>query len=101
MLYELADSSRKTKLGGFFGTFIGERNFQAFVQKGQLAQALRKRVEAENRLIKNCWIGMKRDTRSGLSCFAGLFKLRGGLAFFVRLFPHRAIARDFQFEPVR
>ena len=44
---------------------------------------------------------MKRDARAGLSRFAGLFQLRGGLTFFVGLFPHRAIARDFQFEPVR
>ncbi len=100
MFDELGDAARKAKLGGFFGTFIRERDFQAFVQKGQLAQALGERVEAECRLVKNCGIGMKRNARSGLSRFAGLLQLRGGLAFFVGLFPNSAIARDFQFEPV-
>ncbi len=44
---------------------------------------------------------MKRNSCAGLSRFAGLLQLRGRLAFFVRLLPHRTIARDFQFEPVR
>ena len=101
VLDELADAARKAKLGGLFGTFIGERNFQPFVQKGQLAQTLRERVKAEYCLVENSRIGMKRYARASLSRFAGLLQLSGRLAFFVGLFPHRAIARNFQFEPVR
>ena len=43
---------------------------------------------------------MKRDFRAGLFRLAGSFQLRGRVALFVRLFPHFAIAPDFQIEPV-
>ena len=43
---------------------------------------------------------MKFDLGSGLARFSGLFQFRGGLAFFVRLLPHRSIALNFQFQPI-
>ena len=52
MLDEFGDAAGKAKLGGFFGAFVGERDFQAFVQEGQFAQALGERVEAEVVLSK-------------------------------------------------
>jgi hypothetical protein len=41
---------------------------------------------------------MEGDFRAGFSGFAGLLQLGGGLAFFVALFPDRAIALNFEFE---
>src|ERR1700674_3226309 len=43
---------------------------------------------------------MKGNYRPGLARLSSLLQLVGGLAFFVSLFPDRAIARDLQLEPI-
>src|ERR1700737_4465256 len=94
MLNEFANAAGKAELRGLFGALIGERDFQAFVEEGELAKALRQRVEAIGRFIEDGRIRMKRDFRSGFAGFSGLIQLGGGLTFFVRLLPNAAIARN-------
>ena len=100
MLDEFADAAGEAEFRGFFGAFVGERDLQALVEKGQFAQALRQGVEAVDGFVEDGGVGMKRDFGAGFAGLAGLLQLGGGLAFFVGLFPHRAIARNFQLEPV-
>src|SRR6266404_6891225 len=100
VLDEFADAAGKAKLRGFFGPLVRERDFQAFVQEGEFAKALRQRVKAIARLIEDGRIRMKCDFRSSFARLARLFQLGGGLALFVGLFPNAAVARDFEFEPV-
>jgi len=46
VLDELGDAARESKLGRFIAALIGERDFQALVEKRKLAQALRQNVVA-------------------------------------------------------
>src|SRR5258708_20549132 len=92
MVYELADAAGEANLRGFFRALVGERDLQPFIQKRKFAQALRQGVKAKSRFFENRWIRMKRNFRSGLSCLAGLLQFGSGLALFVSLLPHAAIA---------
>src|SRR6266699_3758736 len=100
VLDELGDAAGELELRGLFRALIGKRNLQALIQKSQFAQALRERIEAVDGLIKNAGVRVKRDFRAGLACLAGLLQLGGRLAFLVGLFPHLAIALNFQLQPV-
>src|SRR5712691_9962435 len=100
MFYEFRDPAREPEFRGLFRALIGKRNLQALIQKSQLAQALRERIEAVDGLIKNAGVWVKSDFRAGLACLAGLLQLGGRLAFLVGLFPHLAIALNFQLQPV-
>ena len=100
MLHEFRDTAREAELRAFLRALVGQRNLQPFVQERVLPQARRERVVAVDRLVKDAGIGMKSHFRSGLARFAGLFQLRGGLAFFVALLPHRAVARNLQLQPI-
>ena len=100
MFDKFRDSAGELEFRGLFRALVCERDFQSLVQERQFAQALRQRIEAVFRLIENRRIGMKRNFRSGLAGFSGLLQFVGGLAFFVSLFPHLAVARDFQLQPV-
>src|ERR1700735_2035105 len=100
VLDEFSDASGEAELSFFVGAFVLQRDFQAFIQEGQLAEALRKRVKAINGGGKNVGISMKCDFRSGLSGFAGGFQFGSGHALFVGLLPDFAVAPDFQIEPV-
>ena len=100
MLDELRDAARELEFRGLFGTLIGERDQQALIQKGQFAQALRQSVETVDGLLENRRVGMEGNFGPGFARLAGLFQLVGGLAFFVSLFPDRAIARNFQLQPI-
>src|ERR1700683_3276887 len=100
MLHEFGDAARETELGFLAAALVVQRDLQAFVQEGQLAQALRQRVVAIDRLAEDFGIGVERDFRAGLARLAGRLQLRGGHALFVGLFPDFAFAPDFQIEPV-
>ena len=100
MLDEFGDAAGEAELGGFFGALVGERDFQALVEEGELAEALRQSVEAVDGLIEDGWIGVKSDFGAGFAGLAGMLELGGGLAFFVGLFPDVAVAANFQLEPV-
>ena len=100
VLDEFGDAAGEAELGFFVAAFVFERDLQAFVEKGQLAEALRKRIEAVNGGAENFRVGVERDFRSGLARLAGSFELRGGHALFVGLFPDLSIAPDFEIEPV-
>ena len=82
------------------GALVFERDFQALVQEGQFAQALRKRVVAVDDRVEDRRIGVKGDLRAGFFRFAGSFQLRSGDALFVGLLPDFALAPDFEIEPV-
>ena len=71
VLDELHDAAGKAKLGCFVAALILERDLQALIQKGQLAQALREDVVAEINLFENAGIGVKCDLRAGLARLAG------------------------------
>ncbi len=97
---KFSNAAGELEFRGLFRAFIGERDLQALVQKGQLAQALRQSVKAVDGLFENPRVGMEGNFRPGLARLAGLLQLVGGLAFFVSLLPHRAITRNFQLQPV-
>ena len=100
VLDEFGDAAGEAELGFLVAALVIERDFQALVEEGELAQALRKRVEAVGGLVENRGIGVKGDFRAGLARFAGSFELRCGNAFFVGLLPDFAVAPDFEIEPV-
>ncbi len=100
MFDEFGDAAGEAELGVLAVALIGQRDFQAFVQESELAEALRKRVETIGDSCENRRIGMERDFRAGLFRLAGSLELRRGIALLVGLFPDFAIAPDFQFQPV-
>jgi hypothetical protein len=100
MLDEFSDAAGETELDGFVAALVGERDFQAFVQEGELAQPLRQNVVAVLVVLKNRGIGMKRNLRAGLASFSRALQLGLGFSFVVGLFPHFAVAPDFEFQPV-
>src|ERR1700730_11453836 len=100
MLDELGDAAGKAKLGGFFGALIGEGNFQTLVEEGEFAKALGQSVEAVDGLVEDRGIGVERNFSAGFAGLAGLFELGGGLAFFIGLLPHRAVAGNFELKPI-
>src|SRR3984957_8786718 len=59
MLDEFGDAPGKAEFGAFFAALIGQRNFQAFVEKGQLAKTLRQSIETIDRLVENSGIGVE------------------------------------------
>src|SRR5262249_44779888 len=100
MLDEFGDAAGEAELGALFGAFVGERDLQAFVEESIFGEARGERVVAENGFFEDRGVGMKSDFGSGFACFSGLLQLRSGLAFFVGLFPDRAVPLNFEFEPV-
>ncbi len=60
MLDELDDAAGEAKLGGFVAALVLQRDLQALVQKGQLAQPLRQQVVAEDGRLEKC---CRRDGR--------------------------------------
>ncbi len=101
MLDEFRDPAGKTKFRRFVAALVGKRDLQAFVQKRQLAQALRQKVIAINRRREDFRIGMKSDLRARFSRLSGLLQLAYRLAALVGLFPYRAVAADLDLERIR
>ena len=100
VLDEFGDAAGESKFGFLAVAFVVERDFQAFVEEGELAETLRKRVEAVDGLVENRRIGVERDLCAGFARLAGSFQLRCRDSFFVGLLPDFAIAPDFEVEPV-
>ena len=94
MLNEFGDAAGEAELGSFFRrrALVGKRDFQAFVEKSQLPQALGKNIEAEYDLVENLRVGMESNLGAGFSSFAGFLQLGGGLPDFVGLLPNLAVA---------
>ena len=63
------------------GALIVERDLQAFIQEGQLAEALGERVETVDRLLEDGGIGVKRDFRAGLLRLAEALSFDVGVPF--------------------
>ena len=95
VLDELGDAAGEAELGFLVVALIIEGDFQAFIEEGQLTEALRKRVEAVIDGGKDRRVGMERDFRSGFFRFAGGLELGGGDALLVELLPDLAVAPDF------
>jgi len=105
MLDELGDAADKLKLGNTRGFFalIGERDLQTLVEKRELAQPLRERIEIELAGVHDGRIGLEGDLGSGLAA-RGLsgFGQRGlGNALVVFLLPGKAIAPDLELQHLR
>src|ERR1700741_5217072 len=100
VLDEFRDAAGEAELGGLFRALVGERNFQAFVEECVFTEASGDGVVAEAGFLEDGGIGMEGNLRASLAGIAGASQLVGGLALFVGLFPHRAIALDFEFEPI-
>ena len=100
VLDEFDDPAGEAKLRIFVTALVLQRDLQAFVQKGQLAQALREEVVAEVNFLENADIGVKSDFCSGFARLAGDRELRFGNSAFVGLFPDLAVAQDFQVQPI-
>jgi hypothetical protein len=100
VLDEFGDAASESEFGFLVAALVVERDFQALVEEGQLAEALRKRVEAVDDLVEDRRIGVKRDFCTRLARLAGGFELRSGDSFFVGLLPDFAVAPDFEIEPV-
>ena len=84
---------------GVVGALVGERDEQAFVQEGELAQALGERVVVVLGRGEDALVRQEADLGAGLHFRgAGLLQLAGGFAFRVRLLPGEAVAPDFEFQ---
>src|ERR1700730_8344445 len=71
VLDEFNDAAGKAEFDGFIGALVIQSDLQPFVQKGELAQALRQNVVAVDRLLENTGVGMESDFRARLARFAG------------------------------
>ena len=80
---------------------VVERDENAGVQKRQLAQPLRQRVEAEFDRFENLGIGPERDFRAALLRRAGDLQIALRLAARVFLLEHLAVAPDLEVELLR
>src|SRR2546426_11947703 len=102
MLNEFGDAAGEAELGSFFRrrALVSKRDFQAFVEKGQLPQALGKNIEAEDDLVENLRIGMEGNFGAGFFGLAGFRQLGGRLADFVRLLPNAAVAANLEVQPI-
>src|SRR5271157_3749392 len=101
VLDELGDAAVVLELGalgfaslGIVGPFIGERDQQALVKEGHLAQALRQGVVVVFRSCKDLPVRQKADFGPALLGVAGFLQLAGGLTLGVGLLPHRALTPD-------
>jgi hypothetical protein len=81
VLDEFGDAAGEAELGVLAVALIGQRDFQAFVQEGELAEPLRKRVKAVNGCGENFGVRVKGDLRSGFPGFTGSFQLGCGTPF--------------------
>ena len=61
VLHEFGDAAGEAELGGLVAALVLQRDFQALVQEGQLAQALRQDVVAENGLFEDAGVGVEGD----------------------------------------
>ncbi len=80
--------------------FIGERDLQAFVQEGQLAQTLGQGVKVVFRDGEDLFVGQEVDLRAALFGGPGLAQLTLRLALGIPLLPHMAIAPYLQVQLV-
>ena len=77
-----------------------ERDLQAFVQEGQLAQALGQDVEAELRAFEDLGVRLKRDHRAAPFGLAGDLQGGGGLAALIALLEDLALPPDLHLQPL-
>ncbi len=101
VLDEFGDAAGEAEFGFLIGALVFECDFQAFVQEGELAEALGKRVVAVIERGEDRRVGMEGDFRAGFAGFSTGLELRCGIALFVGLLPDFAFAPDFEIEPVR
>ena len=81
------------------GSFVSERDQQAFIQESQFAQALCQGVVVVFSGGKDASVGQEVDFGSCLRFHgAGLLQLAGGLAFGIGLLPGKSVAPDFEIE---
>ncbi len=105
VLDELRDPARVLELQAFgfagFGVgvaFVGQRDLQALVQEGQLAQALGQRVEVVLGDGENLFVGKEVDFGAALLGVAGLAQLAVRAALGVSLLPDISFAPDFEVQ---
>ncbi len=88
MLDELGDAAGVAELGaarfaglGVGGALVGERDFEALVEEGHLAQALRQRVVVELGGGEDGLVGQEMHSRAAALRGAGLRSLEVGMPF--------------------
>ena len=93
-------NSALLRLAGLWigGALVGQRDQQALVQEGQLAQTLRQRVVVVLGNSEDLLVGNEVDLGAALLGRAGLLQLGGRLALGIALLPHRAVAPDLKLE---
>ena len=81
--------------------FVLERDRQALVQEGQLAQTLGQDVEAELRALEDLGVRLERDLGAAPFGLAGDLQGGGGLAALVVLLEDLAVLPDLHLQPCR
>jgi hypothetical protein len=83
----------------FFLTIVLERDGQALVEKGQLAEPLRQYIETEFQRFKNLAVRLKTHLRAPAFGFAGDGERGLGFAALIPLLEDLAVLPDFQLQP--
>ena len=83
---------------GIGKALVGQRDLQAFVQEGELAQTLGQRVKVVFRRGENFFVGKKMYFGAAFFCGAGFLQLGLRIALGIALLPHVAVAPDFQIK---
>src|SRR6266478_4467052 len=83
---------------GISSALVNKSDEQAFIQKSQLAQALRQGVKVVFRGSKDFPVRQKMDFGAGLFGRTDFLELGGGFSFGVALLPSEPITANFQVE---
>jgi hypothetical protein len=83
----------------FFLAIVLERDGQALVEKGQLAEPLRQHIETEFQRFKNLAVRLKTHLRAPAFGFAGDGERGLGFAALIPLLEDLAVLPDFQLQP--
>ena len=81
-------------------TLLLNRDFNAFVEKGELSQAVRKRIKAEFNFLKDLFVRLKHDLRSGALAFADNGDFGHRFSALVLLAIEIPVAAHFHFAPL-
>jgi hypothetical protein len=98
---ELRDAALELELVRLVGALVADRDRQAAVQVGELAQALREDLKAELRALEDLGVGLEGDLRARLLRLADGLDGRHRVAAPVLLVERLAVALDLELEELR